>query len=87
MHDDAQSPSGVGDIIMKNKEPIDFYTPDQHAETTDEITAMAIRFNVRGNDVIHALWTIAKDSVWAKLALDAKDKKEQIKREKAEGMK
>ena len=67
---------------MKDK-TIDLYTPDQHAETTEWITDMAIRFNVRGNDVIRAMWTIAKGTVWAKLALDAKEKKEQMKKEGA----
>ena len=66
------------------KETSDLYTPDQHAETTEGITAMAIRFNVRGNDVIHALWLGSKDTVWAKLEQDVKEKKRQIKREKAE---
>ena len=64
------------------QETLDLYTPDQHAETTEGITAMAIRFNVRGNDVIHALWSIAKDSVWAKLEQDVKEKKKQMKKER-----
>ena len=69
------------------KEAIDLYSRDQHAETTEGITAMAIRFNIRGNDVIHALWANAKDSVWAKLTLDMKERKEEIKRQKAERLK
>ena len=86
MHDYAQSPSGGGDITLKDKEIIDLYSIDQHVETTEKITDMAIRFNIRGNDVIHALWTIAKDSVWAKLTLDLKEKKKELKRQKAEGL-
>ena len=41
----------------------------------DEITAMAERFGVRKEDVIFAVWAIAKDSVWAKLEQDLKEKK------------
>ena len=70
---------------MKDKEISDLYTPDQHAETTEGITAMAIRFNIRGNDVIHALWAIAKDTVWAKLALDIKELKEARKKKERGG--
>jgi hypothetical protein len=66
------------------QETLDLYTPDQHAETTEEITAMAIRFNVRGNDVIHALWLGSKDTVWAKLEQDVKEKKRQMKKERGE---
>ena len=69
---------------MKNKETIDLYTPDQHAGITEGITDMAIRFNVRGNDVILALWSIAKDSVWAMLERDVKEKKRQMKKEREE---
>jgi hypothetical protein len=68
---------------MKDKELIDLYTLDQHAETTEGITAMAIRFNVPGKDVIHALWRGGKDTVWAKLALDLKGYKGERKKEAA----
>ena len=68
---------------MMQERTIDLYSTAQHAETTEGITAMAIRFDIRGNDVIHALWLGSRDTVWAKLALDLKDRKEEIKREKA----
>lgn len=48
------------------------YTPDQHAETADWITDMAIRYGVKANGVIRALWLCAKDTVWAKLKQDVK---------------
>lgn len=48
------------------------YTPTQHAETTDWITDMAIRYGVKANDIICAMWFIAKDMVWAKLEQDVK---------------
>ena len=65
------------------QETIDLYSIPQHAETAEQITKMAIRFGIRGKDVIHALWLGSRDTVWAKLALDLKDRKEEIKREKA----
>lgn len=58
------------------QEPIDLYTPNQHVESIKGITSMATRFDTRNSDVIHALWAIAKDTVWAKLERDVKGKKE-----------
>ena len=67
---------------MKNKETLDLYTPDQHAETAEQISKMAIRFHVMEYDVIHALWLGSKDTVWAKLEQDVNEKKRQMKKEK-----
>ena len=58
----------------KNEDVKALYTPTQHAETTEGITDMAIRFNARGNDVISALWLGGKSEVWAKLEQDIKEK-------------
>ena len=57
------------------KEPEELYKEDKLKEAGDEIVAMANRFGVRKEDVVFAVWAIAKDSVWAKLALDLKEKK------------
>lgn len=66
------------------QETVYLYTDDQHAETAEWISKMAIRFHVMEYDVICALWSIAKDSVWAKLTLDVKEKKKQMKKEELE---
>jgi hypothetical protein len=66
------------------QEIITLYTDDQHAETADQITKMAIRFHVTEYNVIHALWLGSKDTVWAKLEQDVKEKKRQMKKERAE---
>ena len=50
------------------------YTPTQHTETADWITDMAIRYGVKANDVIRALWLDGKTTVWAKLEQDKKEK-------------
>lgn len=55
---------------------INLYSLSQHTETANWIDAMAMRFNVSGNDVIRAVWAIAKDTVGAKLERDVKAKKE-----------
>ena len=54
---------------------INLYSLSQHTETANWIDAMAMRFNVSGNDVIRAMWAIAKDTVGAKLERDVKEKK------------
>ena len=48
-------------------------------EVGDEIMAMANRFGVRKEDVIRAVWKIAKDMVWAQLERDLRYKKEDEK--------
>ena len=50
------------------------YTTTQHAETADWITDMAIRYGVKANDVIRAMWLCARSEVWAKLERDLKAK-------------
>lgn len=67
---------------MKQEKILDLYSLNQYVETTKKIAAMARRFNIKPTDVIHATWTIAKDSVWSKLERDVKDRKEEIKKEK-----
>ena len=54
---------------------INLYSLSQHTETADCITDMSIRYGVKANDVIRAMWTIAKDTVGAKLERDVKEKK------------
>ena len=54
---------------------INLYTDKQHNETTGWIAGMAMRFNTRPEDVIRAMWVIAKDTVGAKLERDVKEKK------------
>ena len=66
------------------QEIINLYTNDQHAETAEHITKMAIRFHVMEYDVIHALWLGSKDMVWAKLERDVEEKKREMKKERAE---
>ena len=66
------------------REIINLYTDDRHAETAEQITKMAIRFHVTEYDVIHAMVSIAKDTVWAKLEQDVKEKKRQMKKARAE---
>ena len=53
---------------------IDLYTSDQQVESIKGIAGMATRFGIRNSDVIHATWAIAKDSVWAKLEQDVKER-------------
>lgn len=65
------------------QETIDLYALEQHIETDAGINAMAIRFHIKHKDVICALWSIAKDSVWAKLTQDRKALEEEITREQA----
>lgn len=65
------------------QETIDLYSIEQHIETDAGINAMATRFHVRNKDVLYAMWTIAKDLVWAKLTQDRKALEEEIAREEA----
>ena len=60
---------------MSKEKIIDLYTIEQLTETNAGMNGMAIRFKVRNKDVIHALWTIAKDTVWSKLLLDVNEEK------------
>lgn len=53
----------------------DLYNKDKLKEAGDEIVVMAERLGVRKEDVISAVWAISKDSVWAKLEQDLKEKK------------
>lgn len=62
------------------QETIYLYTGDQHAETAEQITKMAIRFHVMEYDVVHAMVSIAKDSVWSKLERDVNEEKRKRKR-------
>ena len=57
---------------LRDKKTINLYPLYQHTETANWITDMAIRIDVRPNDVIRAMWFIAKDSVGAKLEQDVK---------------
>ena len=57
------------------KKPKELYKKDKLKVAGDEITAMAERFGVTKEDVISAVWAISKDSVWAKLEQDLKEKK------------
>ncbi len=57
--------------------PEELYEEAEIKVGDDGIKAMAKRFRVRKEDVIFAVWVIAKDSVWAKLAFDVKEKKRQ----------
>jgi hypothetical protein len=58
------------------KERVELYEEEKLNVVDDEIAAMAKRFNVRKEDVVFAVWKMGKDSVWAKLTLDLKEKKE-----------
>ena len=51
---------------------IDLYPLNQHNETVNRISKMATRFNTTPEDVMCALWAIAKDTVGAKLEQDVK---------------
>ena len=53
----------------------ELYNKAKLKEAGDEITAMAERFEIRKEDVLFAVWAISKDSVWAKLEQDLKEKK------------
>ena len=59
----------------------ELYSEDKLKEADDEIVAMAERFGIRKEDVIHAVWAGGKDTVWAKLTMDLKEKKEARKRD------
>ena len=61
------------------KERVELYEEENLNAADDEIAAMAKRFNVRKDDVVFAVWKMGKSSVWAKLALDLKYKKEEGK--------
>ena len=62
-------------VKSEKDKTINLYPLYQHTGIANWIDAMAMRYNVRSNDVICAMWAIAKDSVWAKLEQDAKEKK------------
>ena len=59
------------------KKPEELYNKAKLKEAGDEIKAMAERFEIRKEDVIFAVGAISKDSVWAKLEEDLKEKKRQ----------
>jgi len=61
------------------KERVHLYEEEALNIADDEIAAMAKRFQVRKEDVVFAAWAIAKDMVWAKLALDLKERKKEKK--------
>ena len=65
------------------KETIHIYSTEQHNEVDKGIDNMATRFHVTNKDVLYAMWTIAKDSIWSKLTLDTIDRNREIKKEKA----
>ena len=69
---------------LRDKKMINIYSLSQHTETANWIDAMAMRFNVSGNDVIRAMWAIAKDTVGAKLERDVKESWKTRKDRKAE---
>lgn len=65
------------------KNVVGLYEEEKLEVAEGEITAMANRFRVREEDVIFAGWTIAKDSVWAKLEQDVKERKRKVTKEEA----
>ena len=54
---------------------INLYSLSQLTETANWIDNMAMRFNVRPEDVTRALWLDGKTTVWAKLEQSTKEKK------------
>lgn len=56
---------------------INLYSLSQLTETANWIDNMAMRFNVRPEDVTRALWLDGKTTVWAKLEQDMREKKRQ----------
>lgn len=56
----------------------ELYSDDKLKEAGDEIMAMANRSGVRKEDVVFAVWKMAKDLVWAQLERDLRYKKEEM---------
>lgn len=65
--------------MNKTKKLEELYKEAKLKEAGDEIMAMANRFKVRKEDVVFAVWKIAKDVVCAQLKMDLRYKKEEEK--------
>lgn len=66
------------------KKVVELYEEEKQNEADNEIAAMAKRFKVRREDVVFAVWKMGKDSVWAKLEQDVKERKRQVTKEESE---
>ena len=63
------------------KKVVELYEKEKLKVADNEIAAMAKRFNIRKDDVVFAVWKMGRDSVWAQLTLDLKEKEKEERRQ------